>query len=59
MNLRHTETNLRRTESSLLDRHTVHEPLLYVQNNFFKALFYVFNKLDLQKKFTQWQNSAT
>ena len=47
MSLRSTETNLRHTESSLPDRHTVHEPPPYrtrgsaIQNEFFKTLVYV------------------
>ena len=50
MSLRHTETNHRLTESSLPDRHTVHETTPYrtpasaIQNNFVKHWFMCLKK---------------
>ena len=50
ISLRHTETNLCQTGVSLSDCHTENEPPPFstqasaIKNDFFKTLFYVFNK---------------
>ena len=56
MSLRPTEKNLRHTELSLTDRHTVQEPLPY-RTNFLKHWFMCLNKKILEFFSTQWQNS--